>query len=159
MRLVMLTLALAGFVAGAGCLGLAILTAGEHPQPSPSDLNDVSVRYADACWRLADAELRLVMEINQKSPRAISEVRIKWYKANLEIAKRQAAAARQVGHATTLPVQLAFAEATAQYARHEYEAAFGIRGDDRPCIGCAGASRALLVPRFSARQVAPLNEE
>lgn len=85
--------------------------------------DSIGVRYADACLRLAKLELTRALELNERVPRAKSATRIDWLKANVAAAEEQVRIAREYQQGSTMPLQAAYADATAMSATAEFQAA------------------------------------
>jgi hypothetical protein len=80
---------------------------------------DLNVSYAQACVRLAEAELQMSQEMNVMAANTVPKMRIDWLQANLEFARKQLEVAQEYQHGATMPLQRVHAEKTAALAERE----------------------------------------
>jgi len=91
--------------------------------PAQGSQIHLHVSHAQACVRLAEAELAMSQEMNLMAADTVPQIRIEWLQANLEFARKQLEVAQQYEHGATLPLQLVYAEKTAALAERELEEA------------------------------------
>ncbi|NND97374.1 MAG: hypothetical protein HKN47_08620 [Pirellulaceae bacterium] len=96
---------------------VATCQAQETGQSAAATQYQLSVRYAETRMQLAEAELRIGLEMNQEIPRSVPVITIERLRSNLAVAKEQydAAVAASIGGSER--VQLKHAEEKIRLAR------------------------------------------
>jgi hypothetical protein len=116
-----------------GACGLVLLALMFHGQGQSQTQDQVPsaeapqihlhVSHAQACVRLAEAELQMSQEMNLMAADTVPQIRLEWLQANLEFARKQLEVAQQYEYGAALPLQLVYAEKSAALAERELEEA------------------------------------
>ena len=90
---------------------------GQALQEEPGALaRHLQVRYADARLQLAETDLQIALETNQRVEGAVPEAELTRLRANVEVARELLDISKEYTHGSTPPAQLTAAETAAKIA-------------------------------------------
>jgi hypothetical protein len=118
------------FFGACGLVVLALLLNGQgqsqiEDQVPSAEVSQIQlhVSHAQACVRLAEAELQISQEMNLMATDTVPQIRIDWLQANLDFARKQLEVAQQYEYGAAVPLQLVYAEKSVALAERELEEA------------------------------------